>query len=167
MHIDSKFILLLSISIGIVVFIASIVFRRKTKIRKALITLGIVFGLIPLLLNVAFTMFIFIKERPFVGNYEGDSGVQGMVSLDVFDDNTFLLKSDSCSTGFVQGTWNYSWSTKTLEFSSSSQRMGEVSAVGKDSLQFNNIPVCIKLVREMRLGRSGKPLVVPMEENNF
>jgi len=167
MQLDSKFVLLLSIAIGIIVFIASIVYRRRVRTRKILISIGIVFGLIPLLLNLAFSMFLFIKERPFVGNYEGDSGVQGIVSLDVFDDNTFLMKSDSCSTGFVQGSWSYNWTSNSLEFNSSSQRMGVVEPAGKDSIQFTNIPICIKLVREMTLGRSGKPLVVPMEENNF
>ncbi|MFT5724712.1 MAG: hypothetical protein ACI9JN_001834 [Bacteroidia bacterium] len=161
---DYRLILFCSIALGIVLFVLSIAYRRRYKLRRLFLNFGIVFGLLPILLYIALSLFLFIKERPHVGNYEGDTGVQGIASLDVFDDNTFILKSDSCTTGFVQGTWSYHWSGKRLELISTSQRMGDIEIINQDSLVFRNIPVCIKLVREMTLVRSGKPLIVPMEE---
>ena len=164
---NTRLLLLCFIASGILWFVLSVIYRRKLRLRKTFLNLGIVTGLIPLLLYFSMSLFQFIKERPFVGNYEGDTGVQGIASLDVFDDNTFILRSDSCSTGFIQGTWSYSWRTKHLNFVSTSQRMGETTALSTDSLVFKNIPICIKLVREMTLGKSGKPMVVPMEELEY
>jgi len=164
---DYQFALLCCIGLGIVWFALSIAYRRRSKLRQLFITLGIVTGLFPILIFSAFSLFNFIKERPFVGNYEGDTQVQGMASLDLFDDNTFILRSDSCTTGFVQGEWSYNFTDKSLHFTSTSQRMGTTFAIGSDTIVFNNIPVCIKLVREMKLARSGKPLEAPMEELEY
>ena len=164
---DYQFVLLCCIALGIIWFVLSVAYRRRTKLRRNLVLLGIVFGLFPVLLYTATSLFHFIKERPYVGNYEGDTQVQGMASLDLFDDNTFILKSDSCESGFVQGTWSYNLADKSLQFTSTSQRMGQTVVMGQDTLVFTNIPVCIKLVRQMRLIRSGKPLEVPMEEMEF
>lgn len=164
---DNRFLLLCFVALGILWFILSVVFRKKRGLRKILINLGILTGLVPMLLIFALSLFQFIKERPFVGNYEGDTGVQGTASLDMFDDNTFILRSDSCATGFVQGTWSYHWFNKELTMSSTSQRMGETMVLSKDSLEFRNIPICIKLVRQMTLVKTGKPMVVPMEDFEF
>lgn len=162
-----RFILLCCIASGILWFVLSVVYRRRSVLRRVFINLGILLGLLPLLMYFALSLFMFIKERPFVGNYEGDTGVQGMANLDMFDDNTFTLRSDSCASGFVQGTWEYDWMDKSLQFTSTSQRMGETSVTGSDTLVFTNVPVCIKLVREMTLARSGKPLEVPMGELEY
>ena len=164
---DYRFALLCFIGLGIIWFILSIAYRRRAKLRRVFITLGIACGLLPLLVYSAFNLFNFIKERPFVGNYEGDTQVQGIASLDLFDDNTFVLRSDSCSTGFVQGTWSYSSTANSLVFSSTSQQMGSTEVKSSDTLVFKNIPVCIKLVREMKLVKSGKPMELPMEELGF
>jgi hypothetical protein len=150
-----------------VLFVLSVIYRRRQRLRRIFLNLGILLGLLPLLTYFAFSLFLFIKERPYVGNYEGDTGVQGIASLDIFDDNTFILRSDSCTTGFVQGTWAYSLENKSLVFVSTSQRMGETTVLNQDSMIIRNIPVCIKLVREMTLTRSGKPMIVPMEEISF
>ena len=162
-----RLLLLICIALGIIWFVLSVAFRRKQRLRKIFLNLGILTGLLPLLIYFAFSLFQFIKERPFVGNYEGDTGVQGIASLDIFDDNTFILRSDSCSTGFVQGTWSYNWMDKSLDFESTSQRMGETRVTTKDSIVFKNVPICIKLVREMHVGKTGKPMVVPMEELEY
>ncbi|MFT5513680.1 MAG: hypothetical protein ACI8SE_002089 [Bacteroidia bacterium] len=164
---EIRFILLFCIGSGIVWFVLSVAFRRRSKLRQLFITLGIVLGLIPLLLYFAMSLFMFIKERPFVGNYEGDTGVQGSASLDVFDDNTFTLRSDSCASGFIQGTWAYDLTDKNIHFTSTSQRMGETIHTNSDTIVIKNIPICIKLVREIKMVRSGKPLVVPMEKMEF
>ncbi len=164
---DLHFIILCSILAGIVILILSIVFRKNKRLRRIFVNVGLLIGVLPLLFYIAFSLVTFIKERQFVGNYEGDTGVQGVASLDIYDDNTFILRSDSCSTGFVQGEWEYNWSKSALDFSSTSQRMGDVTIDQNDSIVFTNIPVCIKLVRSMKLGRSGKPLVPPLEENSL
>ena len=166
-YMDYRFVLLCCIALGIIWFVLSVAYRRRAKLRRNFVILGIVFGLFPVLLYSATSLFHFIKERPFVGNYEGDTYVQGMASLDLFDDNTFTLRSDSCASGFVQGTWSYNMANKNLEFSSTSQRMGETTVLSQDTLVFTNVPVCIKLVREMKLVRSGKPLEMPMEEMQY
>ena len=161
---DKQLLLLIALGAGILILISSIVLRKKKKLRLALGITGILIGLLPLLLYLALSLFTFIKERPFVGNYEGDTGVQGVASLDIFDDNTFTLRSDSCSFGFVQGTWSYEWQSGALVFESSSQNMGDAIALSTDSIKFSNIPVCIKLVREMTVGKTGKPLNYPTIE---
>ena len=130
--------------------------------RSWLMLAGALIGVLPLLLWLAFSLFVHIKERPYVGNYEGDTGVQGMASLDIFDDNTFVLRSDSCSTGFVQGTWEYSLREGDLLFESTSQTMGHAKIIDGETLQFRNLPVCIRLVRELTLVKTGKPVTVPM-----
>ena len=166
-YMDYRFVLLCCIALGIIWFVLSVAYRRRAKLRRNFVILGIVFGLFPVLLYSATSLFHFIKERPFVGNYEGDTYVQGMASLDLFDDNTFTLRSDSCASGFVQGTWSYNMANKNLQFISTSQRMGETTVLSQDTLVFTNVPVCIKLVREMKLVRSGKPLEMPMEEMQY
>lgn len=164
---DIRFLLICCIAIGILWFVLSVIYRRRQRLRRLFLNLGIVMGILPLLLYFAMSLFQFIKERPYVGNYEGDTSVQGIASLDMFDDNTFILRSDSCSTGFVQGEWSYGWRDKSLTFTSTSQNMGKAIALSNDTLVFKNVPVCIKLVREMTLVRSGKPMVVPMEELEY
>ncbi|MBO6514941.1 MAG: hypothetical protein JJ975_00135 [Bacteroidia bacterium] len=159
-------ILLITLSIGIVLFILSIIFRKKSRLRLILALLGVVIGILPYLTSVAFDQFAFIKERKLVGNYEGDSGVQGMVVLDMYKDNTFVMKSDSCSAGFIQGTWAYSYSKKKVVFESTSQNMGSVQVVNRDTLQFTNIPICIRLARKLVLGKTGKASPMLIEESN-
>lgn len=157
-----KAILLILIGIGIILLVLSIIWRRKKRLRMVLSSAGVLTGLLPLLIWVAFSLFLYIKERPYIGNYEGDTGVQGMASLDMFDDNTFVLRSDSCSSGFVQGTWEYSLKGKDLVFESSSQRMGHAHIVDGTTLEFKNLPVCIRLIRELQFKKTGKPVSVPV-----
>lgn len=161
---DLKQWLLIALAIGIVVFVLSILFRRRKKLRNLLVAVGLLVGVLPLLLWIAFSLVGFIKERPYIGNYEGDTGVQGIARLDLFNDNTFILKSDSCSSGFVQGTWEYSFEEGNLKFESTSQNMGKANAPNRDSITFTNIPICIKLAREFVLVRTGKPVTIPIIE---
>jgi hypothetical protein len=162
-----RLMLLFCIAFGIVIFILSITYRRKSKLRSILINSGILFGLIPVLGYMALSLFLFIKERPYVGNYRGQTEVHGIASLDVFDDNTFIMRTDSCSTGFVQGKWSYRFINSGLKFESTSQRMGEFDIINSDSLVVKNIPICINLVKKITLVRSGKPMTLPLEEIEF
>ena len=162
-----KLILLIALAVGIVLLITSIIIRKRKRARMIFASLGLLTGLLPLLLWLAFSLFGFIKERKFVGNYEGDSGEQGIVSLDMFNDNTFIMKSDSCTAGFVQGTWDYSILERKLLFESSSQNMGKTEVLESDSIAFVNIPICIRLISRLPMGRTGKPLTVPIEKRDF
>ena len=158
-----KLLILISLVLGILFFVFSIVKRKNLRVRRILQILGVTIGVLPILVYQATQLFQYIKERPLVGNYEGQTYVQGIASMDMFDDNTFILKSDSCSMGFVQGTWSYNWLKKELVFESTSQNMGVASLITKDSIQIKNLPVCMNLVRSLTMGKSGKPLTPPME----
>ncbi len=161
-----QLILLVTIAIGIILFVLSILLRKRKQTRRLLLMLGTVIGILPVLLWIAFTLLVFIKERKYTGNYEGETHVQGIASLDMFDDNTFIMRSDSCTMGFVQGTWNYSYRKGTIEFKSTSQNMGSTTLLSRDSIVFINTPVCIRLAREIRFGKTGKPVTVPIIEQD-
>jgi 4-amino-4-deoxy-L-arabinose transferase-like glycosyltransferase len=161
-----QLILLICIAIGIILFILSIIMRKRRKPRRLLQILGALIGILPVLLWVAFSLFLFIKERKYIGNYEGETHVQGIASLDMFDDNTFIMRSDSCTMGFVQGTWEYSYVKGTIVFESTSQNMGSANLLSRDSMVFSNTPVCIRLAREIRFGKTGKPVTIPVIEDN-
>ncbi len=162
-----EIILLITLASGIFFFMLSVVLRKRRKTRRILISLGILTGIIPLLLWFSFSLWGFIKERPFIGNYVGDTYVMGMADLDMFGDNTFILKSDSCSSGFVQGTWEYSFQTKQLEFESTSQNMGKARIINRDSIEFINIPICIRLAKKFTVGKTGKPTTIPIINKSF
>ncbi|MCB9262428.1 MAG: hypothetical protein H6607_08650 [Flavobacteriales bacterium] len=151
------------ILLGIIFLILSIIFRKKENLRKIFQSLGILIGVVPLLLYAAFNIVVHIQERKMISNYAAHHQSVGNVSLDLFADNTFILKSDSCSAGFVQGEWGFkNISGGELFLKSSSQNMGKVS-LQNGQINIKNIPVCLSLISNIDLKKTGKPLVPPID----
>jgi hypothetical protein len=144
--------------IGLISFILSVVFRRKRKPFLIFNTIGITFGLIPLLGFIAFKVVFYMQERPMVGRYVSDVTQSGIVELKLFDDNSFEMRSDSCAHGFVQGDWGLKKATnmRSVEFTATSQNMGkgEITGSEKDTLTFINIPVCLSLISTLKFTKA-------------
>lgn len=143
----NKNLLFILIGVGIICFIASIVLRKKQRIRLFLRSLGILTAIIPLFLYIAFLLVLYIKERPFVGTYEMVDKELGNINIQLFRNNSFEMIADSCSHGFVQGSWKYVWDIdeSTLLFESTSQKMGSATFTDDYEIMIKHVPVCLRL----------------------
>lgn len=170
MPFSNKLLLIILVGTGILLFLLSVIFRRKKKFRLLLITLGGVFGLLPLLSFLAMNLYLFICERPFVGTYTFEDIRNGHVELQLLHDNTFLLTADSCSQGFVQGDWEYVWKLDEpagLSFVSTSQTVG-LAAIGDSStLHFKNVPICLRLLPAMKFVKVSEETLQELPDEEF
>ncbi len=149
---DTRLTIIYLLGIAIVLFITSIVMRKKRRLRLFLRSVGILVGIIPILLYSAFSLYAYIQERQFVGTYEFKSEDVGYVRLLLLENNTFEMKAQNCAAGFVQGEWEYKnitmW-TGALNFTSTSQTMGIGNSDSTGNIYLTHIPICLKLVRDL------------------
>jgi len=166
---DYTLLLLVLIVVGIASFISSVALRKKRRIRLILISLGILTAILPLCLYIAFSLTVYIKERPFVGTYEMVDKETGNIKIQLFRNNSFEMIADSCSHGFVQGTWAFVWDLdgSTLLFESTSQKMGSASFNDEFEIMIKHVPVCLRLAPLVHFKRISKETTGPSDPFSY
>ncbi|MBI1308043.1 MAG: hypothetical protein GC181_15670 [Bacteroidetes bacterium] len=166
---NAGIIFIILLSTGIVLFILSVVYRRRKKLRTGLIVGGILIGVIPMLVYFSLQLMSFIRERNFVGTYIVESEDVGKVEIRLFENNTFEMTAAECSVGFVQGEWKWKWigTDGCLNFISTSQRMGDADIHESEILKFRHVPVCLKLSGDLHFKRTTRETGKPREEFSY
>jgi hypothetical protein len=166
---DYRLTIIALLALGIFLFITSIILRRRRRIRLFLRSIGILVGLIPILLYFAYLLTGYIKERPLIGRYEFTDPGLGKVELQLYNNNTFEMKAKACSSGFVQGRWHIEWFVEEayVAMESTSQTMGKGYLDMNENLNLTNIPVCLKLIRELKFIKVSESTEKPTEEFTF